>query len=238
MIWLLLHGTPLSPEVWDGVREYLPADTWAPDLNALIDRAAPGRLQTRLQTDVAASLLSMLPGGELVVVGHSFGGQVALDVALLAPERVARLVIVCTRHTPFPAFADGARAVRDGRRVDIDGGLRRWFTAEELAAGGPVVDYVRSQLNTAARGPWAASLDAIATYDRSSEVGRIGAPVSLLAAGHDEVATPAVNAELESALPHAHLRVIAPWAHMSPFVDPAAFATRLTAVVQPLPSTP
>jgi pimeloyl-ACP methyl ester carboxylesterase len=234
MIWLLLHGTPLCPQVWDGVREYLPASTSAPDLNALIEsvRGASGRLQTEL----AAAVLSTLPDGQLVVVGHSFGGQVALDVALLAPERVSRLVIVCSRHTPFPAFAASARAVRNGGAVDVDGGL--WFTAAELAAGAPVVDYVRTQLNAAARGPWAASLDAIATYDRSADVGRVAAPVSLLAAGHDEVATPQVNAELEAALPHAHLRVIAPWAHMSPFVDPAAFAARLTDVAQPLPSTP
>ena len=44
MIWLLLHGTPLSPRVWDGVRAHLTADTVAPDLTELIDSARPGCL--------------------------------------------------------------------------------------------------------------------------------------------------------------------------------------------------
>jgi pimeloyl-ACP methyl ester carboxylesterase len=180
----------------------------------------------------------------MVVVGHSFGGQVAIEVALLAPERLARLVVVCSRHTPFPAFADGARAVRTCRPVDFDAGLRRGFTPQELAAEGPAVRYARRQLRTAPRAPWAASLDAVATYDRGSAVGRIAAPASLFAAGRDEVSPPAVMAELAAALPHATLEVVSAWAHMSPFADPAAFAARLlAAAIEPdrdgqIPSTP
>ena len=252
MIWLLLHGTPLSPQVWDGVRAHLTADAVAPDLAELTESAAMSRLREEqkpgpgfLQTEVAALVLAVLPDDdEMVIVGHSFGGQVAIEVALLAPERLARLVVVCSRHTPFPAFADGARAVRACRPVDFDAGLRRWFTPQELAAEGPAVRYARRQLQTAPRGPWAASLDAVATYDRASAVGRIAAPASLFAAGLDEVSPPAVMAELAAALPHATLEVVSAWAHMSPFADPAAFAARLlAAAIEPdrdgqIPSTP
>ena len=106
--------------------------------------------------------------------------------------------------------------------LGIDAVLRRWFTPWELAAEGPAVRYGRRQLQTARRGPWAASLDAVATYDRASAVGRIAAPASLFAAGLDEVSPPAVMAELAAALPHATLEVVSAWAHMSPFADPAA----------------
>jgi pimeloyl-ACP methyl ester carboxylesterase len=222
--FLLLHGTPLSPQVWDGVRAQLTADAVAPDLNELVEMVPPGCLQT----EVAAAVLAALPDDELVVVGHSFGGQVAIEVALLAPDRLARLVVVCSRHTPFPAFAEGARAVRAGRPVDFDAAMRRWFTPQELAAAGPAVTYARRQLHTARRGPWAASLDAIATYDRTSVVGQIATPAALLAAGLDEVSPPAVMAELAAALPNADLQVVGTWAHMSPFADPAGFAARLT----------
>src|SRR6201997_262308 len=185
-----------------------------------------------LQTELAAGVLAALPDDEdeMVVVGHSFGGQVAIELALLAPERLARLVLVCSRHTPFPAFADGARAVRACRPVDIGAGLRRWFTARELATGGPAVEYARRQLRTAPRGPWAAALDAVATYDRTSAVGRIATPASLFAAGLAEVATPAVMEKLAASLPPASLEVVATWAHLSPFADPAAFAARLMAL--------
>jgi len=238
--FLLLHGTPLGPQVWDGVRAHLTAEAVAPDLTELIESARPGCLQT----EVASAVLAALPDDDMVVVGHSFGGQVAIEVALLAPERLARLVVVCSRHTPFPAFADGARAVRAGRPLDFDAGLRRCFTPWELAADGPAVRYARRQLHTAPRAPWAASLDAVATYDRGSAVGRIAAPASLFAAGRDEVSPPAVMAELAAALRHATLEVVSAWAHMSPFADPAAFAARLlAAAIEPdrdgqIPSTP
>jgi pimeloyl-ACP methyl ester carboxylesterase len=226
---MLLHGTPLDPHVWDGVRAHLPPRTVAPDLTGLIERAMPDASRC-LQSQIAADVLAPLGDHELVVVGHSFGGQVAIEMALAAPERVARLVIVCSRHTPFPAFADGARAIRDGRRVDVEAGLRRWFTTQELENAGPAVSYARSRQQTAPRGPWAASLGAIATYDRSADVGRIDAPASLLAAGLDEVATAAVMTDLAAALPRADLEIVADWAHMSPFADPAGFAARLTSL--------
>jgi pimeloyl-ACP methyl ester carboxylesterase len=250
--FVLLHGTPLSPQVWDGVRAQLGAHTVAPDLTAMIESAAMSRVREEqkapmsrlreqrpppgcLQTEVAAAVLAALPDGEMVVVGHSFGGQVAIELALLAPERLARLVVVCSRHTPFPAFAYGARAVSAGRPADIDAGLGRWFTPQEVAAEGPAVAYARRQLQTAPLGPWAASLDAAATYDRASAVGRIAAPASLFAGGLDEVATPAAMAQLAAALPRATLEVVPRWAHMSPFADPAAFAARLmvAAAVEP-----
>jgi len=159
-----------------------------------------------------------------LVVGHSFGGQVAIELALQAPHRLTRLIIVCSRHTPFPAFALGARSVRDGERFDIDAGLKRWFTRRELAADPPVISYLRRRLATAPRGPWAATLDAIAHYDRSTEVRHIATPTRLFAAGHDDVAPPQVMAQLAETLPDARLKVMTSWAHMSPFADPAGFA--------------
>jgi pimeloyl-ACP methyl ester carboxylesterase len=235
---LLLHGTPLSPQVWDGVRAALTSPTVAPDLTEMIRTpVAMSRLRKEqetcgLQAELAATVLAGLPDDEdeMVVVGHSFGAQVAIELALLAPDRLARLVLVCSRHTPFPAFADGARAVRASRPVDIEAGLRRWFTVRELGTGGPAVEYARRQLRTAPRAPWAAALDAVATYDRTSAVGRIAVPASLFAGGLDEVATPAGMEQLAAALPHADLEVVAAWAHLSPFADPAAFAARLTAL--------
>jgi pimeloyl-ACP methyl ester carboxylesterase len=224
-VWLLLHGVPLSPRVWDEVRGHLDGKVLTPDLTEMT-RSAPGN--GVLQREIAEAVLADLPAGDAVVVGHSFGGQVALELALLAPQRVQRLIIVCSRHTPFPAFDIGARAIGAGEPFDIDAGMRRWFRPAELAADGPAVRYTRHQIASAPRGPWAAGLAAVAHYDRSAAVGRIGMPTALFAAGHDEVATPAVMAELAAALPDAALEVVNEWAHMSPFADPAGLAARLT----------
>ena len=224
--WLLLHGVPLSPQVWDQVRPHLSGEVAVPDLNAAIEAVPQAGV---LQRRIAVKLLADLPAGDLIVVGHSFGGQVALELAFLAPQRVRHLIIVCSRHTPFPAFAAGARRVAAGEPVDMGAGLARWFRPAELAADGPAVRYARRQISHAPRRPWARALAAVAGYDRSADVGGLAMPVRLFAAGHDHVSPPAAMADLAAAVQDARLEIIDDWAHMSPFAAPEFFAARLTA---------
>ena len=127
--WVLLHGTPLTPAVWDGVAAHL-----RPQGHVLCPVATPAADAGDAQAELAAWLASAHGGlpDRMHVVGHSFGGQVALDLALLAPGRVRALTLICSRDTPFSAFAAAAAALRRGDPVDPDAALGRWFTAAEL----------------------------------------------------------------------------------------------------------
>lgn len=219
--WLLLHGTPLTPQVWDGIAGYLRGygPVWRPDVTPAASRPDA---QAALATQLASALE---PSPErLHVVGHSFGGQIAIDFALLAPQRVQALTLICTRDTPFPAFAGAAARLRHGSPVDVAAALRRWFTAPELSAGGPVVTYARRCLRQADRAAWATALDAIARYDRANRVGAIGVPSTLIAAELDQVSTPAAMSALAGRLPRARLHVLPRAAHMTPFSDPGQLA--------------
>jgi pimeloyl-ACP methyl ester carboxylesterase len=219
--WVLLHGTPLSPAVWDGVSAHL-----SPRGRVLCPPVAPAGDARDAAAELAAWLASADSGlpGQMHLAGHSFGGQVALDLALLAPGRVRTLTLICTRDTPFPGFAAAAAALRRGDAVDPEAALGRWFTGAELKDGGPVVRYARSRIEQADRPSWAAALEAIAHYDRSRRVQAIRAPVTLLAAELDQVSTPDAMAALAGRLPQGSLTVLAGAAHMSPFTDPAALA--------------
>ncbi len=161
------------------------------------------------------------------VVGHSFGGQIALDLALLRPQQVRSLTILCSRDTPFPAFAQTAEAVRAGDPPSVEASLHRWFAVEEIRAESPAVRQARSELERASRADWAAALDAIATFDRSSRSTELTMPVALMAAGGDAVSTPAVMEELSTRISRATFALHAAWMHMSPFVDPSRLATLL-----------
>jgi pimeloyl-ACP methyl ester carboxylesterase len=219
--WLLLHGTPLTPAVWDGVAACLTQSgtVWCPAITPAGDvRDATGTLATRLAAQAAR------PVGRLHVVGHSFGGQVALDFALLVPQQVATLTLLCSRDTPFPAFAAAAARLRAGDPVNAGAALSRWFTPAELDRGGPVISYARRCLQQADRPSWAAALEAIARYDRADRTASIRVPATLIAAELDQVSTPAAMSALASRLPRATLQILPGAAHMTPFTDPAALA--------------
>ena len=157
--WLLLHGTPLTPVVWDQVAAQL-----RPHAPTQIPAVIPAGEVADVQRALAQQVLGQLVERpyDIHVVGHSFGGQVALDIALAAPERVRSLTMICSRDTPYPPFAAAAAALRRGDAVDINAAMSRWFRPEELQAEGPVVGTpaIACAMPTGAAGPtpWRGSL--------------------------------------------------------------------------------
>jgi 3-oxoadipate enol-lactonase len=146
------------------------------------------------------------------------------------------LTLLCSRDTPFPAFAAAAARLCGGEAIDADAALSRWFIPAELERGGPVVRYARRCLQQADRRSWAAALDAIATYDRAGRTASISAPATLLAAGLDQVSTPAAMSALAGRLPQATLQILPGAAHMTPFTDPAALAQLILRAAGRLPT--
>jgi pimeloyl-ACP methyl ester carboxylesterase len=223
--WVLLHGTPLDPDVWTEL---------APRLRSRQPVVAPAVASLAGASDPQAALAARL-AGELDdvaerwdVVGHSFGGQIALDLALLAPERIASLSIICSRDTPFPAFAAAAADLRAGAAPNPEAALTRWFRPDELRAGGWLVGYAHDRITHADHERWATDLDGIARYDRSARVGAISAPATLICAAHDPVSDVAAMTALAGRLPNAQLHVDAEAAHCSPLLDAQLLAARLS----------
>ena len=219
--WLLLHGTPLTPSVWDGVVPLLAGrgQVIAPPV-VPGDGPAAG-VHRKLAEQLAADVMDTPTRWH--VVGHSFGGQVALELALQRTELIASLTLLCTRDTPYPPFATAAAGILGGT-VDIDGALHRWFSPDELADDGPVVRYARATLATADRRVWSQALSAISVFDVSAAVGAIQCPVTVVGAGHDEVSDPSAMAGMAARLPHSSLTVLEDAWHMSVFTDPVRLA--------------
>jgi len=117
--WLLLHGTPLTPAVWDGV---------IPELAEHGKVAAPALGDgPHLQADIAARL-----------AGQSYYADPPWLWSATRSEARSRSNLHCGNQICGYADADlharhslsGIRAAADAveaGRVDIDGSLARWF---------------------------------------------------------------------------------------------------------------
>jgi len=97
---VLLHALPFDGRMWAEQMDLLPGSTIAPDLYSLGDSIE----------EWARAIVDRTDGEELIVVGASMGGSCALEVAALAPDRVAAVVLPGAKagHRPEPAFRDEA----------------------------------------------------------------------------------------------------------------------------------
>lgn len=104
---VLIHGTSASLHTWDDWTTDLSADRRvvrfdlpafgltgpAPDNDYTIERYA----------DFVVKMLNLSGIEQAVLAGNSLGGQIAMETALHAPERVAGLVLVDAAGYPFKA---------------------------------------------------------------------------------------------------------------------------------------
>jgi pimeloyl-ACP methyl ester carboxylesterase len=114
---LLLHGVPETSSMWRDVAPALAAQgrrVLAPDLPGLGGSSYPGPFDVPSVTHRVRGLLEAEVGdGAVDVVGHDWGGSVALELAGGSPERERRLAVANTayrylnpvRAVHFPLFS-------------------------------------------------------------------------------------------------------------------------------------
>ncbi len=93
---VLLHGFGGTRRAWDGVAELLPRERYRPLAIDLPGHGeATGAPRPITFGGCVEEVLARAPE-RFVLCGYSMGGRVALHVALAAPRRVSRLVLVAT----------------------------------------------------------------------------------------------------------------------------------------------
>jgi 2-succinyl-6-hydroxy-2,4-cyclohexadiene-1-carboxylate synthase len=113
---VLLHGFSGTRRAWDGVVERLDTERYLP---LALDLPGHGEYASDQGPITFAScvqhVLAHAPG-RFALCGYSLGGRVAMHIALAAPERVSRLVVVAAD----PGIEDPSERAR---RRDADGRL-------------------------------------------------------------------------------------------------------------------
>jgi 2-succinyl-6-hydroxy-2,4-cyclohexadiene-1-carboxylate synthase len=142
---VLLHGFSGTHRAWDGVVARLHPERYLPralDLPGHGD-AADAQLPITF-ANCAEHVLARSPA-QFVLGGYSMGGRVALHVALAAPERVARLVLVSTTAGIEDPAERAQRHLADHRLADelehapFEDFIERWRTQSLFADDPPEV---------------------------------------------------------------------------------------------------
>jgi len=185
----------------------------------------------------AAALLERLGWDEVLVVGLSFRGMVAQELAIGHPGRVRRLVLACTSSgraggASFPieeldSYGPDERIVRLVELLDTrhDAAWRaadpaRWARQQALYRAPPEPD---GPLPTAQREEGARlQLGARAAYDTWDRLGRIACPTLVAAGRTDEIAPPANDRRLAGVIARAEFALF-DGGHLFLVQDPTAY---------------
>ncbi|WP_116645900.1 alpha/beta fold hydrolase [Mycobacterium kubicae] len=149
---LTMHGVTEHGRAWQSLADHLPETTIAaPDLLGHGSSSWDAPWSIDANVSALAALIEREADGPVVVVGHSFGGAIALHFAAARPDLVSSLVLldpamgldgalvreVAEAMVAFPDYTDPAEARAEkafGAWSDVDGALLDAELAEHLIA--------------------------------------------------------------------------------------------------------
>jgi pimeloyl-ACP methyl ester carboxylesterase len=235
---VLLHG---FPELWYSWRRQIPAlaaaglRAIAPDLRGYGDTDKPAEREAYDIEHLVGDLVGLMDALGLekaAIVGHDWGGLIVWPAALMAPERVERVVGVNTPFLPRPPipptqaiaasgdnrfqymifFQEPGRAEAFFER-DLEGSLRRFYhgigspeflTSEEL----------RVYVEAFRKGGLAGPLNFYRNLDRNWELTahlegkQVLCPSLMVMAENDPVLSPALTQGMEARVPNLRKELI------------------------------
>lgn len=184
--------------------------------------------------DDAAALIAAVGWEAAHIVGTSFGGMVALNLAIRHPERVRRLVLNCTSPGgPLPSFPLHELEKLDNEAsIEIRLGLldSRWNPgADDPIPGlGPfydqMVERMRAEPDTETKRGQLLQLQARADHDVSTRLDRVTSPTLVCAGEYDDQAPLANSMALIDGIADSRLKVFQ-GGHLFLIQDRSAFAT-------------
>ena len=210
---LLVHGLGASHADWNAQIDYFARifRVIAPDLRGHGDSDHRPPYGVLPFADDLLQLADQLNLGSFLLAGHSMGGAVALQMALLKPERIAKLVL-CNTLPDFRPLTVRKKLMRLYRIVTVRLLGMEWFARSSAQRLFPRPD--QAALRTAAaarngrnpRAAYLACLNALTTWSVADKLDWLRMPVLLLGSQHDYFAAEETLAFVEK-LPDGRSRI-------------------------------
>jgi pimeloyl-ACP methyl ester carboxylesterase len=217
---VLLSGMLGDASLWDGFAGLLS--------DAILPR--PARIdRDDSVAQLAASVLAEAPP-RFVLVGHSLGGIVALEMVQQAPQRVAGLVLVCTSaRGPSEAqlqYWAGLRArTENGGFEAVAAELARATVAADRRDDARLIAENERMAQTVGAEGFLCQLAAQTTRpDSLASLGAMAMPVLVVSGGRDDICPPHLQRELADGCPTAESVTVDDAGHMLPLERPKELA--------------
>lgn len=240
---LLLHGGPgldhqefvpwLSPLASSARLFYLDYRG-----NGRSERIPPEQFTTAAIVEDVEALRRALRLEQITVLGHSFGGFVALSYALAHPAAVSRLIISCSAPSydigaeveaqlaafDSPAVAEAfareneMQSDEDMRAIILDE-LPFYFASYPEAIKRAAEDWAKRTRYSAALSSWW-SVNQMPLYDARPRLGELRMPTLILAGRHDRVCSLNQAAIMREGIPGSRLEVFEQSGHMPQMEEP------------------
>ena len=171
--------------------------------------------------DLADDLVAVLDAAgarRAHLVGLSLGGLTALRVAQRDPQRVDRLVVLCTSACFAPAapWHERAATVRErGTAAVAASVVARWFTPDHLAARPDERRAWEAMVASVPAEGYAGCCEALAAADLRAGLGDVTAPTLAVAGEGDPATPPPALAAVADGVRHGHLLVVPGAAHLA-----------------------
>ncbi|MBM2577760.1 alpha/beta hydrolase [Jannaschia sp. Os4] len=227
---VLLHGGGTDHRCWAPLLPHLPRRlrVLTPDMPGHGDRPAPRRSTAECVAEtLAPELRDAVGGAPFALLGHSFGGMVAMVLAA-GPLPPARLILADTFSKPadtpvnwlrIVAMGAGAAAVGHERATRVV--LRDWDIGTEGADAQVRASMLHEHAMTLPR-----LMRAVRRFDGRPYLPRIACPTLCLMAGGNP-ATDGAGERMARRLPDARVEVMPRAGHMQMRDDPVGMAAAI-----------
>ncbi len=171
-----------------------------------------------LGADVIA-LMNRLGVARADYAGVSIGGMVGQWLAIHAPERIRRLVVICSApDTLNPgAFRERAHTVREAGATEpiASAVVGNWFTDGFATAHPEVVSAHRQMIAETPVEGYASCCEAVAAHDVAAGLGAVRAPTLVIAGAQDRAIPASQGERIAAAVPDARFALLDPASHLA-----------------------
>jgi 2-succinyl-6-hydroxy-2,4-cyclohexadiene-1-carboxylate synthase len=233
---VLLHGFGGTHRAWDGVIGRLPPERYRPLALDLPGHGEHADAERPVSFARCVEHVLVRAPERFALCGYSLGGRVALHVALAAPERVSRLVLVSTTAGIEDETARAERRAADRHLADelergpLESFVEEWCAQAIFAKDPPPVDALaREDYRRNRPDAIAAVLRGIGTGEMTplwNRLRELRMPTTILA-GDRDAKFQALGLRLADLMPQAVMKTV-PGGHRLPLENPAAVAERVS----------